>query len=46
MRDEVLDADAKAKAKLYDGTKTFPTNFNEKKTNCEVQIFMFYLHFY
>ena len=43
--DEVIDADAKISPKNNDKTKTFLTNFNEKKPNCKTQNLYFLLTF-
>ena len=46
--DEIIESYKEdATAKLYDETKTIPTNFNEKKKQpVKIKISIFYLHFY
>ena len=45
MCDEVIDAEAEEESSNEE-TKTFPTNFNEKKYTAKLKIYIFYLHFY
>ena len=46
MCDEVIESyDEGTEAKLYDETKTVPTNLNKKNITCKIQIFHILLEF-
>ena len=45
--DEVIESlDENAKTKSYGGTRSIPTNFNEKKGICKTQTFLYFCHIF